>query len=108
MTTVEVMPAQASARRARTRRFLMCPPTYFDVRYEINAWMDATVPVDRDLAVAQWEQLVAAYRTAGHVVEMLPAMPGLPDQVFAANGATMVDGKVLLTRFANSERAAEA
>ena len=86
----------------------MCPPTYFDVRYEINAWMDAGASVDRDLALAQWERLVAAYRAAGHSVSLLPASPDLPDQVFAANGATMVDGRVLIARFANAERTAEA
>jgi len=86
----------------------MCPPTYFDVRYEINPWMNAAVPVDRDLALTQWGHLVAAYRAAGHTVTLLPAAPELPDQVFAANGATMVDGRVLIARFANPERAAEA
>ncbi|GAA3633926.1 arginine deiminase-related protein [Microlunatus ginsengisoli] len=101
-------PAHASLRRPRTRSFLMCPPTYFDVRYEINAWMDASIPVDTALAISQWEQLVAAYRAAGHRVELLPASPDLPDEVFAANGATMVDGRVLIARFANVERAAES
>jgi N-dimethylarginine dimethylaminohydrolase len=74
----------------------------------INAWMDVRVSVDRALACAQWEQLVDAYRAAGHRVELLPAAADLPDQVFAANGATMVDGRVLLASFAHSERRAEA
>ena len=86
----------------------MCAPTYFEVRYAINAWMDIGVPVDRVLAIAQWEQLVAAYLAAGHEVQLLAPSPGLPDQVFAANGATMVDGRVLLASFAHPERAAEA
>ncbi|HET9647014.1 MAG TPA: arginine deiminase-related protein [Microlunatus sp.] len=108
MTSVGVAPANAAARRATPRSYLMCPPTYFAVTYEINAWMDASVPVDRDRAVAQWEQLVAAYRSAGHRVELLTPVPGLPDQVFTANGATMIDGRVLIARFAHPERAAEA
>ncbi len=108
MTSLGVTTERALLRRSTTRRYLMCPPTYFDVRYEINAWMDAGVPVDRGLAVAQWEELVKAYRAAGHSVELLPAAPDLPDAVFAANGATMVDGKVLVAQFANRERAAEA
>src|SRR6478672_1690489 len=108
MTSLEATPIQTPLRRASTRSYLMCPPTYFEVRYEINPWMDAAVPVDRDLASAQWGQLVAAYRAAGHTVELLPVSPDLPDQVFAANGATMVDGRVLIAKFANPDRAAEA
>ena len=93
--------------KASPRRYLMCPPTYFEVSYAINAWMDPTVPVDRERAIRQWSELVAAYRAAGHRVDELPPIEGLPDMVFAANGATVVDGRVLLARFANPQRAAE-
>ena len=86
----------------------MCPPTYFAVRYAINPWMDPTVPVDRGRAMRQWSALVQAYRAAGHQVDELVPLPGLPDMVFAANGATVVDGQVLPARFANPERTAEA
>ncbi len=40
-----------------------------------------------------------------HVID---PVPGLPDMVFAANGATVIDGKVLGARFRHAERAAEA
>ena len=95
-------------RRPRSRHFLLCPPTYFDVRYAINPWMDPGVGVDVDLAVAQWSALVASYREHGHRVELLEPVPGLPDMVFAANGATVVDGYVLHARFAHRQRRAEA
>jgi arginine dihydrolase len=108
VTTVQVVPARNRERESRMRSYLMCPPTHFEVRYEINAWMNSSVPVDRELAMAQWQGLVGAYQAAGHAVEVLPASPGLPDAVFAANGATMVDGRVLVARFAHPERAAEA
>ena len=86
----------------------MCPPTHFDVSYAINPWMDPTVAVDRSLALAQWGTLVQTYRSCGHRVDLLEPVPGLPDMVFAANGATVVDGRVLGARFANPERVAEA
>jgi N-dimethylarginine dimethylaminohydrolase len=38
----------------------------------------------------------------------LEPLPGLPDMVFAANGATVVDGRTLPAKFANPEREAEA
>ncbi|MFD7293134.1 dimethylargininase [Streptomyces sp. NPDC059897] len=95
-------------RRATPRRYLMCPPAHFKVTYSINPWMDPAKPVDVPLAVAQWEDLVARYRALGHTVELLDPRPGLPDMVFAANGATVVDGRVLGARFAHPEREAEA
>jgi N-dimethylarginine dimethylaminohydrolase len=86
----------------------MCAPRHFEVRYAINAWMRPGTRVDPRRAVRQWSELVAAYRAAGHRVDVLEPVEGLPDMVFAANGATVVDGRVLLARFANAERSAEA
>ncbi|WP_394813588.1 dimethylargininase [Streptomyces hazeniae] len=104
-----------SARRSReeqelfkARRYLMCPPEHFRVTYSINPWMDPGKPVDLPLAVAQWEDLRDRYRALGHSVEELTPDPDLPDMVYAANGATVVDGRVLGARFAHPERAPEA
>src|SRR4051812_18560976 len=108
MTSTVVSRRGASPRSVRPRHYLMCPPTYFDVSYAINPWMQPGVTVDRSRALAQWEALVAAYRAAGHRVELLEPVAGLPDLVFAANGATVLDGHVLQARFANPQRAAEA
>lgn len=95
-------------RDATPRRYLMCPPTHFKVTYSINPWMDPTKPVDLRLAQAQWEDLRDRYRSLGHTVETLVPDPALPDMVFAANGALVVDGRVLGARFAYPERAPEA
>ncbi|MEV4561647.1 dimethylargininase [Kitasatospora sp. NPDC049285] len=94
-------------RTALRRHYLMCRPTYFDVTYSINPWMDPAKPVDGALALAQWERLVELYTDLGHRVEQITPLPGLPDMVYAANGATVVDGRVLGARFRNAERAAE-
>ncbi|MCC2277208.1 amidinotransferase [Streptomyces sp. ET3-23] len=86
----------------------MCPPVHFRVTYSINPWMDPGKPVDLPLALTQWEELRDRYRALGHTVEELDPRPGLPDMVYAANGATVVDGRVLGARFAHPERWAEA
>jgi N-dimethylarginine dimethylaminohydrolase len=91
-----------------TRRFLMCRPTYFAVTYRINPWMDPTAPYDNALAVSQWENLRQTFLDLGHTVELIEPLPGLPDMVFAANGATVVDGRVLAVQFRDPERADEA
>ncbi|MFI2458217.1 dimethylargininase [Streptomyces sp. NPDC019539] len=98
----------ALPRDARSRRYLMCPPTHFEVTYSINPWMDPGKPVDLSLAMTQWEVLRDRYRALGHTVELLEPREDLPDMVFAANGATVVDGRVLGARFAFPERTAEA
>ncbi|MFG2497380.1 dimethylargininase [Streptomyces sp. NPDC048441] len=95
-------------RRATPRRYLMCPPAHFKVTYSINPWMDPSKPVDVPLAIAQWEDLRDRYRSLGHTVEELDPRPGLPDMVFAANGATVIEGRVLGARFAYPERGPEA
>ncbi|MEW2065056.1 dimethylargininase [Streptomyces sp. NPDC090126] len=94
-------------RTATPRRFLMCPPQHFDVTYSINPWMHPGKPVDGALARRQWEGLRDLYRELGHTVLEIEPAPGLPDMVFAANGATVVDGKVLGARFRHVERTAE-
>jgi N-dimethylarginine dimethylaminohydrolase len=93
---------------AAPRRYLMCRPTYFAVTYRINPWMDPAAPYDNALAVAQWETLRQTYLDLGHSVELIEPLPGLPDMVFAANGATVVDGTVLAVQFRDPERADEA
>src|SRR2546423_884788 len=97
----------ASVTDTRTRRFLMCPPAHFDVVYRINPWMDPEIPADAGRAVRQWEELRAAYVQAGHVVETIDPQPGLPDMVFAANSALVLDGIALLARFRYPQRRAE-
>ena len=95
-------------REARRRRYLMCPPTHFTVAYEINPWMRTDVPTDTARAVAQWEVLRDTYEALGHTVELVEPLPGLPDMVYTANAATVVDGIAYTAKFRYPERAAEA
>jgi N-dimethylarginine dimethylaminohydrolase len=97
-----------ASRAATPRSYLMCPPTHFAVTYAINPWMRPDSPVDQDLALRQWETLRQAHASLGHSVSMIDPVPGLPDMVFAANGATVIDGIVLGARFRYPQRAAEA
>jgi N-dimethylarginine dimethylaminohydrolase len=98
----------AIGRTARARTYLMCPPEHFAVTYAINPWMHPGQPVDAARALAQWERLRATYTSLGHTVHTLAAVPGLPDMVFAANGACVIGGQVLGARFRYPQRAAEA
>ncbi|MCC8477035.1 dimethylargininase [Streptomyces parvus] len=86
----------------------MCEPRYFEVAYAINPWMDTGTPVDLPLARDQWLTLVEAYRGHGHTVETIAPVAGLPDMVFAANAALVMDGKVFGSSFHAPERQPEA
>lgn len=107
MTLTQIGTAESS-RIGTVRRYLMCEPRFFAVRYAINPWMDPTLPVDRALAVRQWRALADTYRRLGHRVETIEPVEGLPDMVFAANGATVVAGRVYGAKFKYPERAGEA
>jgi N-dimethylarginine dimethylaminohydrolase len=102
------LPIELGERSVEPRHYLMCAPTYFQVSYAINPWMDPSVPVDGARAMAQWSALVETYRGLGHRVYLLDPVPELPDMVFAANGATVVAGQVLEAKFANPQRQREA
>jgi N-dimethylarginine dimethylaminohydrolase len=93
-------------------RFLMCRPQYFAVTYSINPWMDpAAWSQSGDAlhgeAVQQWEGLLHAVRRSGATVELVEPENGLPDLVFTANSAVVLDGKALLARFRHPQRQGE-
>lgn len=95
-------------RTARRRSLLMCRPTYFDVRYSINPWMDPSQPTSTATGCGQWKYLHDLFVELGHDLLLVEPRPGLPDMVFAANGATVIDGRVLVARFRHDQRRDEA
>jgi N-dimethylarginine dimethylaminohydrolase len=95
-------------RQATARGYLMCPPAHFAVSYAINPWMEPDKPTDADKAMRQWTELRQAYLDLGHDVQTIEPVAGLPDMVFAANGATVIGGTVLGARFRYPQRAREA
>ena len=93
--------------RAGGKTLLMCSPEHFDVVYEINHWMDVGDAVDVPLARAQWQRLHDVYADLGFGIELIDGRAGLPDMVFTANGALVIDGRVALPRFRHPERQGE-
>ena len=93
-------------------RFLMCRPQYYAVSYSINPWMDPQgwAAEGRDLGEAahrEWAALHAALLDKGATIECVDPKPDLPDLVFTANAAIVLDGKALLSRFRHPERKPE-
>jgi N-dimethylarginine dimethylaminohydrolase len=102
------MTAASSPSLVKTERhYLMCEPIHYTVSYEINPWMDKTRYTDADLAVRQWRTLRDTYLDLGHRVDTIEPVEGLPDMVYAANGATVVGGIVYSAKFRYPERQPE-
>ncbi len=87
---------------------LMCPPTYFDIEYEINPWMHQDDQPAEDTAANQWQKLYKIYtERLGWHIELAEPVKGLPDMVFATDCCLMIDGKVMLSNFRYPERQPE-
>src|SRR5690348_2496057 len=89
--------------------FLMTDADCFDVSYRINPWMDpkAWTPAHAREAREASAALRAGLEAAGAHVETIGAVRGLPDLVFPANAAVVLDGRVLMARFRHPERQGE-
>ena len=89
-------------------RFLMCPPDYFGIAYEINPWMRLNNQSDPALARAQWQELHGVLtRELCAVVELMEPAPGLPDLVFTANAGYVQGCLFISSLFKHPERRGE-
>jgi len=91
---------------------LVVDPAHFDVSYVINPWMNpaewqADPAAHQRAARASFEALRAALEGAGADLHVVPGVPGLPDMVFPANAAVVLDGRAIVARFACAERQGE-
>lgn len=86
---------------------LMCPPDFFGIEYEINAWMNKDEPADHPQAVQQWHGLREKLKAAGAQIEIIEPQDGLPDMVFTANAGLIFHDEVVLSRFRPEQRRGE-
>ena len=86
----------------------MCPPTYFDIEYEINVWMHADDQPSGDTAKDQWRKLYKIYaEQLEWDVQLIEPVKGLPDMVFATDCCIKIGDKILLSSFRYPERQPE-
>ncbi|MCZ4511389.1 amidinotransferase [Streptomyces sp. ActVer] len=86
----------------------MCEPTFFNVSYSINPWMNPSRPTSTERGLAQWKTLHDLLAELGHTVELVEPVAGLPDMVYSANGATVIGGRALVARFRYEQRVDES
>jgi N-dimethylarginine dimethylaminohydrolase len=97
---------------SRKPTLLMIDAGHFEVSYVINPWMKPSAwSEDRvghfRAAQAASAALAKALAAAGAEVMRLPGAPGLPDMVFPANAAVVLDRRTLVARFRYPERRGE-
>ena len=92
--------------------FLMCAPEHFAVSYAINPWMDPAEwaragATHATQAQQQWRALYRKLAERGAAIELVRPAAGVPDLVFTANAAVVLDRKALLARFRHPQRRCE-
>jgi N-dimethylarginine dimethylaminohydrolase len=90
----------------------MCAPEHFEVAYTINPWMrpDSWQSQSELLGARStngWQRLTETLRGLGAELEFVPPVAGLPDLVFTANAAVVLDGKALVASFRHPQRQGE-
>jgi N-dimethylarginine dimethylaminohydrolase len=89
--------------------FLICPPDYYGIEYEINPWMSRSRNSIPEMARRQWRSLVETLtQTIGAKVERIAPVRGLPDMVFTANAGLVVGNRFIGSRFRYEVRRKES
>jgi N-dimethylarginine dimethylaminohydrolase len=98
----------ASADISSATRLLMCAPTAYSLKYEINPWMSLSNRPDLALAEQQWNALYRLFtEEIGVTVELMPQAEDCPDMVFTANAGLVRGQFVLLSNFRHPQRQLE-
>jgi N-dimethylarginine dimethylaminohydrolase len=97
---------------SETPAFLMTDSSHFEVSYKINPWMTPEAwrqdeTHNRAQAREAQQRLAAALRQAGARVAVMEGVPGLPDMVFPANAAVILNKRAFVSRFRFHERQGE-
>jgi len=88
--------------------FLMCPPTYYTIAYEINPWMSVKRQPRRAQAIRQWNGLYRLLTATLRVpIRLLKPVRGLPDLVFTANAGLVAGRTFIRSNFRHPERQGE-
>lgn len=88
-------------------RVLMCLPTEYAIKWEINHWMDKDIQPDKERAWEQWHRVFEIYQKLGIKVYLIKPVRNLADMTFAANAAWGRKGSFILANFKPEERRPE-
>jgi N-dimethylarginine dimethylaminohydrolase len=87
---------------------LVCPPKHYSVDYEINAWMNLNIDVDKNRAELQWTKMCAGLIRSGANLKYIKPHPHFPDMVFTANAGLIHGNTAILSNNKHKERQGES
>lgn len=89
-------------------RVIICPPTHFDIEYEINPWMHVERKVIKEKAWEAYNELKSVYRFLGVELFEMEPVAGLPDMVYMADSGHVQGDIFIRSNFRYPERRQEA
>jgi N-dimethylarginine dimethylaminohydrolase len=105
---LETTEEDQKTQQERRTSVLMCAPTAYALKYEINPWMRLDNMPNLDLAARQWTELYHVLRDkVGAQIELAPQALDCPDMVFTANAGLVRGRYALLSNFRHPQRQAE-
>lgn len=74
------------------KTFLVCKPIYYDLLYEINPWMCKDNSINKEKAMAQWNNFISTLSKFSNI-EIIDQAQDCPDMVFTANCGVITRNK---------------
>ncbi len=106
--SADVLPARSNLELQPATQVLMCAPTAYALKYEINPWMRLENAPDIPLAVQQWHELYRILTAdVGVTAHVVPQADNAPDMVFTANAGLARGKTALLSNFRHPQRQVE-
>ncbi len=86
---------------------LMCAPSHYAIRYEINPWMKIQNRIDSRKAAGEWQGLYRSLRRLGVNIKLIAQKKGSPDMVFTANAGVVQGRDFIPSHFRYAQRRGE-
>jgi N-Dimethylarginine dimethylaminohydrolase len=91
------------------RKFLLCPPCYYEVKYDFSDDNEYYVfhkgkVVNQKNAYKQWFNVYLTYLKYGINVELIPSKENLPELTFIGDSIFLFNNKAIISNFKHKER----
>lgn len=90
------------------KKILLCPPTYYNIEYEINPWMHIENKVLKKTAQDEYNLLKQTYIDLGVDILEIPPEKDVPDMVYTANLGYVKENIFIAANFKFPERQRES